>query len=122
MKWHRIAVPTKGKDGLEDVVSTVFGKAKTFTIFDIKDEKPNLIKIIENPAKSYIFGAGPIVVKKLIDMGINLVLAYELGMGAKGLLKQHNIGHIPVMQKSKVRETVEIAINSLKKEDVIYEI
>lgn len=59
MKWHRIAVPTKGKDGLEDVVSSVFGKANTFTILDAKDQKMELVKVTENPAKSYIHGAGP---------------------------------------------------------------
>ena len=93
-----------------------------FNAGDTQDEKLDLVKVIENPAKSYIHGAGPIVVKELIDMGVDLVLAYELGKGAEGLLKQHNIGHIPVMPKSKVRETVELAIHSLKKEEVMYEI
>ena len=31
----RIAVPTKKHKGLEDIVSEVFGKAKTFTIVDV---------------------------------------------------------------------------------------
>jgi predicted Fe-Mo cluster-binding NifX family protein len=81
-----------------------------------------LVKVIDNPAKSYIHGAGPIVVEKLIDMGVDLVLAYERGRGAKGLLNQHNIEHIPVMPKTKVREAVELALYSFKKGDVIYEI
>jgi predicted Fe-Mo cluster-binding NifX family protein len=122
MKWRRIAIPTVGKAGLDDVVSAVFGKANTFTILDVEDEKMDLIKVIENPAKSFIHGSGPIAVKMLVDMGVDLLLAYELGLGAEGLLNQHKIEHIPVMPKSKVREAVEFVINSLKKGGVIYEI
>lgn len=58
----------------------------------------------------------------LIDIGVDLVLAYQLGLGAEGLLTQHNIEHIPVMPKTKVREAVELAIHSSKKADIIYEI
>lgn len=115
MGMYRIAVATNGTDGVNDVVSKVFGKANTFTILDVEDEKMDLVNVIENPAKSYIHGAGPIVVKMLMDIGVNLLLAYQLGIGAEGLLKQHNIEHIPVMPKSKVREAVELAIHSLKK-------
>jgi predicted Fe-Mo cluster-binding NifX family protein len=122
MKNYRIAVSTKGKDGLEDVVSDVFGKANTFTIVDVINEKMDLVKVIENPAKSYTHGSGPIVVKMLIGVGVELVLAYQLGLGAQGLLKQNNIEHISVMPKTKVREAVELAIHSLKKEEVMYEI
>jgi len=122
MKNYRIAIPTKGMEGLDDGVSDVFGKANTFTIVDTIKEKMDLVKVIENPAKSYIRGSGPIVVKMLIDVGVELILAYELGLGAHGLLKQNNIEHMQVMPKTKVREAVELAIHSLKKEEVMYEI
>ena len=122
MRRYKIAVATNANSGLEDVVADVFGKANTFTIIDVEDEKMDLVKVIENPAKSYIHGSGPIVVKMLIDIGVDLVLAYELGLGAQGLLKQKNIEHIPVMPKTKVREVIELAIHSLKKEEVTYEI
>ena len=128
MTNHRIAIPTNGNNGLEDVVSKVFGRAKTFTIVDVfttgdtQDEKLDLVKVIENPAKSYIHGVGPIVTRMLIDRGIDLVLACQLGLGTQGLLKQHNIQHIPVMPNTKVRQVVELAINTLKKKDIMYEI
>jgi predicted Fe-Mo cluster-binding NifX family protein len=35
----KIAVPTKGSKGLDDVVSEIFAKAKTFTIIEIEDEQ-----------------------------------------------------------------------------------
>jgi predicted Fe-Mo cluster-binding NifX family protein len=58
----------------------------------------------------------------LIDVGVELILAYELALGAHGLLKQNNIEHMQVMPKTKVGEAVELAIHSLKKEEVMYEI
>ena len=87
----RIAVATNGNDGLEDVVSKVFGRAKTFTIVDVEDDELKSSSIIENPGVSYKHGAGPIVAKMLADNGVNLVLAYVLGVGAEGLLKQQKI-------------------------------
>ena len=46
MKNYRIAIPTKGMEGLDDVVSDVFGKANTFTIVDTIKEKMDLVKVI----------------------------------------------------------------------------
>ena len=35
----KIAVATEGKNGLEDVVSVVFGRAKTFTVVEAEGNK-----------------------------------------------------------------------------------
>jgi predicted Fe-Mo cluster-binding NifX family protein len=82
MVKRRIAVATDGKKGLEDVVSNVFGRAKTFTIVDAEDEKIINVSILENPALAYAHGAGPIAIKTLIDDGVEVVIANELGVGA----------------------------------------
>ena len=87
----RIAVATKGREGLRDTVSEVFGRAKIFTIVDVEEGTIKSLKVIENPAASYQHGAGPIVVKTLIDSSVNLVIAPEFGPGASTLLEQHNI-------------------------------
>jgi predicted Fe-Mo cluster-binding NifX family protein len=99
----RIAVATNGKDGLEDVVSNVFGRAKTFTIIDAEDENITGVKILENSAAAYHHGAGPIAVKMLIDEGVKVVLAKELGLGASELLNQHNVKVVPVKPGTKVK-------------------
>jgi predicted Fe-Mo cluster-binding NifX family protein len=52
----RVAIPTKGQGGLEDVVSDVFGRANTFTIFDVEEEKIKNVKVLNNPAISYQHG------------------------------------------------------------------
>jgi len=53
MRKLKIAFPTKTHAGLEDVVSEVFGKAKTFTIVDIEDGEVKDLQVIDNPAASY---------------------------------------------------------------------
>ncbi|MBS7633281.1 NifB/NifX family molybdenum-iron cluster-binding protein [Candidatus Bathyarchaeota archaeon] len=69
----RIAVPTKGDKGIEDVVSDVFGRSGTFTIIDVSNGLIRDVKVVKNPAASYKYGAGPIVVKMLADMGVALL-------------------------------------------------
>jgi len=119
---YRIAVATNGNNGLEDVVSNVFGRAKTFTIVDVEDEKIKCVTVVENPSGSYKQGAGPIVAKMLVDKGADLVLAYVLGLGAAGLLKQHNIKHIPIKPNTKVGKAVREAIHKLKEEGIADEV
>lgn len=106
----RLAVATKGRDGLEDVVSEVFGRANVFTVVDAEEGEIKGVKIMENPAVSYNHGAGPIVVKMLVDAGVNMVLAAELGPGAAALLEQHNVTHIAVKPGTTVKESVKKAL------------
>ena len=110
----RIAVATNGKDGLDDAVSKVFGRANTFTIVDAEDEKITGVSILENSAVSYHHGAGPIAVKMLVDEGVEVVLANELGFGASELLKQHNITIIPTKPGMNVGEATKKALLTRK--------
>jgi predicted Fe-Mo cluster-binding NifX family protein len=104
----RIAVPTMNEGGLEDKVSEVFGRAKTFTIIDIDGEMVKVVDVLKNPALSYRYGAGPIVVKMLLDRGINFVIAGELGSGVLGLLEQHSIRIAKVKPGLSVSEAIKI--------------
>ena len=114
MRKFRIAVATKGRGGLEDVLSEVFGRANTFTIVDVDDEEIKGVKVLENPAVSYKYGAGPIVVKMLVDEGVNMVLATELGPGASALLEQHNVTTIAVKPSTGVEESVRKALSEIE--------
>ena len=115
MAKFRIAVATKGRDGLEDVVSEVFGRANAFTVIDAEEGEIKGVKIMENPAVSYKHGAGPIVVKMLIDAGVNMVLAAELGPGASALLEQHNVTTIVVKPGAGVEESVRKTLSKNEK-------
>lgn len=111
---RRIAVPTKGSEGLKDVVSEVFGRANTFTIIDAEKGKIKSVEILENPAISYRHGAGPIVVKMLVDAGVNIILATELGPGALAILEQHNIAAITVQPDISVKDSIEKVLHKVE--------
>jgi predicted Fe-Mo cluster-binding NifX family protein len=114
MNKIRLAVATNEKNGLEDTVSNVFGRAKTFTIVDTENENIIDVRVLENSAASYHHGAGPIAVKMLIDEGVKVVLAKELGIGASELLKQHNIEVIEVKPGIKVEKVTRKVMHTYK--------
>lgn len=115
MEKFRIAVATKGRGGLEDVVSEVFGRANTFTVMDVDDGEIKDVKVLQNPAVSYKHGAGPIVVKMLVDSGVNVVISAELGPGASALLEQHNITRVTAKPGNSVGETIRNALIKIEK-------
>jgi predicted Fe-Mo cluster-binding NifX family protein len=102
----KIAIPTKAYASLEDTVSEVFGKAKTFTIANIENGQAKNVRVIDNPAASYDYGAGPVAAKTLADLRVNIVLAAELGPGASGLLKHHGIKAISVKPGTRVADAL----------------
>jgi predicted Fe-Mo cluster-binding NifX family protein len=114
-KKVRIAVATTAHGRLDDIVSEVFGRSNTFTVIDIEGDEVKEIEVLENPALSYEHGAGPIVVKMLVDSHVNAVVGAELGPGASALLEQHDIAHIIVKPDIRVNEAVEKALAEIKK-------
>lgn len=114
MQKIKLAAPTEGDRGVEDVISEVFGRAKTFTIVKISEGSIGDVKVVENPAVSYKHGAGPIVVKMLVDMGVNMVAAREFGPGASALLEQHNIKMIKVKAGISVSEVIKNALKNFE--------
>jgi predicted Fe-Mo cluster-binding NifX family protein len=106
IKRIKIGIPSQTYAGLEDVVAEVFGKSKTFTIADVEEGRIKNVKVIENPGAAYEYGSGPIAVKTLIDQHVNIVISGELGIGAKGLLDQHNIKHICIEPNTLIKEVL----------------
>jgi len=102
----KIAVPTKAYAGLDDTVSEVFGKAKTFTIVEIENGQVKNVRVIDNPAASYDYGSGPVAVKTLADLKVNFVVAAELGPGASGLLEHYHILKVSVKHNTKVADVI----------------
>jgi len=115
MVKRRIAVATDGKNGLDDTVSNVFGRAPTFTIVDAEDEKIISVRVLENPALSYAHGAGPIAIKTLIDDGVEVVISNELGIGASEILENHNITYMQAKPGTKVENAVKNALRTHKR-------
>lgn len=111
----RIAIPTKGQGGLKDVVSDVFGRANAFTIVDVEEGAIKNVKVLKNPAVSYRHGAGPIVVKMLIDAKVNMAIAAEFGPGVSTLLDQHSVTKITVPAGTSVSESIKNALSKVRK-------
>jgi predicted Fe-Mo cluster-binding NifX family protein len=106
MNKLRIAVVTEGRNGLKDTVACVFGKAKTFTVIDVKNGKIENVRTIDNPAAAYEQGSGPIASKKLADLKVNMVITAQLGPGASKLLEYHKITTKIVDPKVTVAEAI----------------
>lgn len=117
-KKFRIAVATNGKNGLQDTVSEVFGRANTFTIIDVEKREVQISKVIQNPALSYEHGAGPIAVKELVDSKVDLVIAPQLGHGASSILEHHGVAVMSAEAGTSVRKAVECALENETKQRV----
>ena len=110
-----MAVSTKGEKGLDDEISEVFGRTKTITIIDMIDGKVDDVQIIQNPATSYRFGAGPILVKTLVDMNVDVVVSGEFGPSASSIIDDHKIVKVIVKPGTPVKEVIKIAKHQIIK-------
>ncbi len=107
-----IAIPTEGDKGIRDRVSSIFAKAPYFTFIEVIDKKRGEISIHENKASTFIQGTGPIVMKNLKDRGVDVVLAGEVGPGAKTLMEISGIRLWKIEAGTKVSEAVSHYIES----------
>lgn len=102
----RIAISTKGEKGLEDEVSEIFGRTNTITIVDVVNGEVRNVQVLKNPAASFRFGAGPILVKTLIDMNVNVVVSGELGPSVSELIEDHKVSKVIVKPGTPVKEAI----------------
>lgn len=86
-----IAISTKGHKGLKDELSDVFARAETFTLIDVKNGKVREVRVIDNPAVSYSFGAGPIATQVLKELGVNVIITRDIGPNAQELIRKFKI-------------------------------
>jgi predicted Fe-Mo cluster-binding NifX family protein len=112
MNRIKIAIPTKEDKGLEDSVSDVFGKAQNFVVIEVKNGSIIEAKVVKNPAANYKHGSGPIAVKMLTDMKVDVVAGREFGLGVSTLLEQNKIEKIKVRTEIPVKEAVKKFLNN----------
>ena len=106
MNRIRIAIPTRGDRGLEDLISDVFGKAQNFVVVEVQNGSIVDAEVVKNPAASYKHGSGPIAVKMLTDMKMDAVAGREFGLGVSTLLEQNKIGKTIVETGMPVKEAI----------------
>ncbi len=108
----KIVVATQGKGGLEDQVSPVFGRAPTFTIVEVENEKIGKVEVKPNPSASAFGGAGIQAAQFIANQGAKVVIAGNFGPNASMVLNQAGIEVF--ISVGKVREAVEDYLKSSK--------
>jgi predicted Fe-Mo cluster-binding NifX family protein len=103
----RIAVASKGLDGLDDVVSNVFGRSPAFTIVDIEDGFVKQVKAEENTSADAYHGAGPLTCMKLSKLGVNVVIAANFGPTVSDMLKEAGIDKVMMIPGTKVKDAID---------------
>jgi predicted Fe-Mo cluster-binding NifX family protein len=109
----RIAVPTVGSRGMNDVVSSVFSKTPNFTFIEIVRGEVNVVEVEKNTASSLKQGSGPIVAKNLRDKCVGAVIVGKLGPGASTLLDLSGIKAIRVEPGIKISLALKKALKEL---------
>lgn len=108
-----LAVPTKDERAMNGTVSNIFAKAPTFTFIDVVNGEVCGVRVEENTAANLLQGTGPIVIKNFKDKGVDIVIASELGPGAKTLIEISEIKMVQVEPGVKVKEAVAEALRQL---------
>ncbi len=106
-----IAIPTRGRNGLDDVVDEVFARAPYFTIVEASEEEYRVREVIENEFKNLCHGVGPIIVKLLKDRGVNVIATPEIGCGVEELIRELCIKHHKVEPGARVKSVIESIIS-----------
>lgn len=96
----KVGVPTMGDSGIEEDVSTHFGRAPTFTIVETESED---IEIITNIKKT---GGGRQPPEQLSEKGLQVMLCSDLGPKAIEMSEQSGI-EVYVGASGTVEETLD---------------
>lgn len=107
MSRIKIAIPSKEGKGLEGSISDVFGKAQNFVLVEVENGSVLSAKVVKNPAASYKHGSGPLAVKMLTDMKVDVAASREFGLGVSTLLEQNKIEKTKIETGISVKEAVQ---------------
>ncbi len=86
----KIAFASSTKGGLSDKVSDQFGRCPAFTIVTVENGKIVNVTVVKNPGYTASSGAGIKAVQKLVDEGVDAVVAGNFGPNAEAAL--HEVG------------------------------
>jgi len=102
----KIAFASSSKGGLDDKVSDQFGRCPTFTIVTVESGKIVNVVAVENPGYKAVSGAGIKAVQKLIDEGVDAVVAGNFGPNAEAALYEVGI-KVYVMKDLTIKEALD---------------
>lgn len=109
----RIAIPTENHLKYKGKVADTFSRAPTFTLINIENGIPFEITVIDNKAREYKQGAGPLAARVLKDNGVTTLLSGELGPGAETILRTLGIE----IHRTEIGKKVKEALNEWLKQN-----
>lgn len=102
----RVALPIDEDKGLDSIISNVFARANKFIIIDLIDHDIKDYEIFDNEARTFSHGAGPVAIKILVDKGVDAILAPEIGLGTRELIKEKGLKLYLIKPGKKVSEVI----------------
>ncbi len=109
----RIAIPSDTSEGPNSRVSYLFGRAPFIAIAEVQEQKIANLKVEVNPYAQVPGGAGPSLAQYLRSIGVQAVLASDVGPNAASVLSASGITWIPVPAGITVKEAIETYMKSL---------
>jgi predicted Fe-Mo cluster-binding NifX family protein len=86
-----IAIPSIGEGGLNDQMSSRFGRCASFTFVEVENNEIKAVKTVPNPASNAMGGAGVQATQMIGNNDANVVIVGFLGPNAAEGLKSLNI-------------------------------
>lgn len=103
----KVAIPTMGNKGLDDIVGEHFGRVPTFTIFDTETER---VKVIPNT--SHHMGGSKNPPEILHEQGVDVILCSGLGRRAIQMFQDWGI-EVYIGARGTVKDSIKMWKNNL---------
>ena len=103
----RICLATSNQGGLQDLVSSNFGRCPSYTIVDVEGKNIKNSRVIQNPGFSAGSGAGMQAAQAVVDAGCNVVITGAVGPNAFQVLS---------LAKLEVRECPRVTVQKALEE------
>jgi predicted Fe-Mo cluster-binding NifX family protein len=75
----RICIASENNGGLDDLVSSAFGRCPAFTVVDIEDGEIKDVRVVPNHGASASGGAGVQAAQTVIDTGCSAIISSSIG-------------------------------------------
>jgi len=112
-----VAIPSKGKGGLNDNMCPRFGRCASFTFVELEKKEIFVVKTIPNPAAEAMGGAGVQATQIIGNNNADTVIVGFLGPNAANGLKAINIKIFQAPDKEMtVKEVLDLYLEDKLKE------
>ncbi|MFX1259150.1 MAG: NifB/NifX family molybdenum-iron cluster-binding protein [Promethearchaeota archaeon] len=112
-----VAIPSMGNGGLNEEMSSGFGRCPSFTFVEIEDKKVKAVKTIVNHASNAMGGAGIQASQIVGDNKANVAIVGFLGLNTANALDSLNIKIMQAPNKDiTIKKVVDLYINGMLQE------